>query len=125
MGSCGAHPVPEQAKTAIRFVAQTRRDDVEHVTDLIGGRAGVERAAQVRVELAVVLAHRADGDDAQLAPSQIELGAAEDLAVAVDDHPGIEGRVELANVGAQALDVSPYTVAQVDSPRAYQARTRA
>src|SRR4051812_40580392 len=55
----------------------------------------------MRVKLALLPRCRAGRDDAQLAGTQIYIGPREDLAVAIDDHPFVEGRVQLADIPAQ------------------------
>src|SRR5436305_13887046 len=57
----------------------------------------------MRVKLPLLPGCRAGCDDAQLAGTQIYIGAREDPAVAIDDHPFVEGRVQLADILAQLV----------------------
>src|SRR5687767_429570 len=53
------------------------------------------------MELPILSRRRAGGDDAELAPREVELRAGKDLAVSFDDHPGVERGVQRANVLAE------------------------
>src|SRR5262252_4130629 len=58
---------------------------------------------QMRVQLAILLSHRARAHDAELATLQIQRLAREHLAVALHDHPRVEHRMKLADVVTEAL----------------------
>jgi hypothetical protein len=60
-------------------------------------------AVEVRVQLPVLQRRRTHGNDAELPPREVESGTAQDLAVPLDHHDGVERRVQLAHVDAQLL----------------------
>jgi hypothetical protein len=82
-------------------------DGGERLADLGRRGAGVQRAVEVRVELALLPRRRAHGDDAQLAHGERQRRAAEHLAVPLDDHPRVERGVEGGDVAAQAVVERP------------------
>src|SRR5688572_9147969 len=92
------HPVPGRV---------VRRHEHADRTEGVGDRglrgAGVQCTMQVGVQLPVLSRCRTGGNDAELPARQIEAGTRQDLSVPFDDHPGIERRMQRADVLAQPL----------------------
>src|ERR1041384_2929574 len=61
----------------------------------------------MRVELTILPRRRAGRDDAELSPTQVEHRTRQYLAVALDDHPRVERRVELPDVMPQPFIERP------------------
>src|SRR5688572_27000570 len=53
------------------------------------------------MQLTILPRHGASRDDAKLATAQVERGTRQHLAVSVHDHPGIQRRMQMADVVAQ------------------------
>src|SRR5512146_3284843 len=57
----------------------------------------------MRMQLPVLPRGGTGGNDAQLAPGEVESRARQHLSVAFDEHPGVKQRMELTNVVPQPL----------------------
>src|ERR1043166_679838 len=57
----------------------------------------------MRMELPLLSGRDASGDDAQLAPSEVQPGTREDFAIAFDDHPRVDRRMQPVDVVAKAV----------------------
>src|SRR5512147_423052 len=98
-----AHPGPEVKEAPPNLRGERGSRDLQRPLDLGGRGARVERSVEVSMQLALLPERGTDGDDAELAPPEVEPRTSEHLAVPVGDHPGVEGGVKRANVRAKAL----------------------